>query len=263
MLEKPALQSNSQPFYSLIPDQDQGLAPPSRHEDNSAISIRFRQSPAQRVESCSLRQVIRKGRARYPGTPFEIREFARPDPGVRGQAVSTAGFFRHHLAPDRCYGKDQSRQHLLLLRFQGSDPGRSTRPRAAARVRLGKSRGQRCRQGVASAAHYPRHRSPPRSTARNQRFHLRQHPHLRSAARAPEETAAPVEAAYARYWDRLFLEARRAGEIRADIEIIPLRIFVLGALNWTIEWFRLDSKDAVLKLARRTELLIFDGIKKA
>lgn len=73
----------------------------------------------------------------------------------------------------------------------------------------------------------------------------------------------PLRRAYAKYWDRLFLDARRAGEIRADIEIVPLRIFVLGALNWTIEWFRLDSKDAVLKLARRTELLIFDGIKKA
>lgn len=72
----------------------------------------------------------------------------------------------------------------------------------------------------------------------------------------------PLRRAYARYWDQLFLNARRAGEIRADIEIVPLRIFVLGALNWTIEWFRLDSKDAVLKLARRTELLIFDGIKK-
>jgi hypothetical protein len=42
-----------------------------------------------------------------------------------------------------------------------------------------------------------------------------------------------------------------------------LRIFVLGALNWTIEWFSFGSKDAVLKLARRTELLIFDGVKKA
>ena len=38
---------------------------------------------------------------------------------------------------------------------------------------------------------------------------------------------------------------------------------MLGALNWTIEWFNLSSKDAVLKLARRTELLIFDGVKKA
>jgi len=73
----------------------------------------------------------------------------------------------------------------------------------------------------------------------------------------------PLRRAYAKYWDRLFLDARRAGEIRADIEIVPLRIFVLGALNWTIEWFSLDSKDAVLKLARRTELLIFDGVKKA
>lgn len=73
----------------------------------------------------------------------------------------------------------------------------------------------------------------------------------------------PLRKAYAKYWDRLFLDARRAGEIRADIEIVPLRIFVLGALNWTIEWFSLDSKDAVVKLARRTELLIFDGVKKA
>ena len=73
----------------------------------------------------------------------------------------------------------------------------------------------------------------------------------------------PLRRAYAKYWDQLFLNARRAGEIRADIEIVPLRIFVLGALNWTIEWFSLDSKDAVLRLARRTELLIFDGVKKA
>jgi AcrR family transcriptional regulator len=72
----------------------------------------------------------------------------------------------------------------------------------------------------------------------------------------------PLRRAYAEYWDRLFLDARRAGEIRADMEIVPLRIFVLGALNWTIEWFRLDSKDAVLELARRTEQLIFEGVRK-
>ena len=73
----------------------------------------------------------------------------------------------------------------------------------------------------------------------------------------------PLRRAYAKYWDRLFLDARRAGEIRADIEIVPLRIFVIGALNCTIEWFNLESKEAVLNLARRTELLIFDGLKKS
>jgi len=33
--------------------------------------------------------------------------------------------------------------------------------------------------------------------------------------------------------------------------------------NWTIERFNLDSKEAMLNLARRTELLIFDGLKKS
>ena len=51
----------------------------------------------------------------------------------------------------------------------------------------------------------------------------------------------PLRRAYAKYWDQLFLDARRAGEIRADIEIVPLRIFVLGALNWTVEWFSFEE----------------------
>jgi AcrR family transcriptional regulator len=72
----------------------------------------------------------------------------------------------------------------------------------------------------------------------------------------------PLRRAYAAYWDRLFLNARRAGEIRADLEIVPLRMFVLGSLNWTIEWFRLDNAEAVHELARRTEMLIFEGVRK-
>jgi hypothetical protein len=72
----------------------------------------------------------------------------------------------------------------------------------------------------------------------------------------------PLRRAYAKYWDQLFLDARRAGEIRADIEIVPLRIFVLGALNWTVEWFSYSKQEAVLKLAQRTELLILDGVTK-
>jgi TetR/AcrR family transcriptional regulator, cholesterol catabolism regulator len=72
----------------------------------------------------------------------------------------------------------------------------------------------------------------------------------------------PLRRAYAKYWDQLFLDARRAGEIRADVEIVPLRIFVLGALNWTVEWFSYSKKEAVQKLAQRTELLILDGVTK-
>ena len=119
-----------------------------------------------------------------------------------------------------------------------------------------------------------------RHTAHRQRIALAIEAHLVALLESSEFTSAniriygqlperlkrphrPLRRAYAKYWDRLFLDARRAGEIRADIEIVPLRIFVIGALNWTIEWFNLESKEAVLNLARRTELLIFDELKKS
>jgi len=40
-----------------------------------------------------------------------------------------------------------------------------------------------------------------------------------------KKTKRPLRRAYARYWDQLFLNARPAGEIRADIEIVLLRIY--------------------------------------
>jgi AcrR family transcriptional regulator len=88
---------------------------------------------------------------------------------------------------------------------------------------------------------------------------------IRIYGQLPERLKSPhraIRRAYARYWDRLLSDAQKAGEIRSDIELIPLRIFVLGALNWTVEWFDLSKKDAVQKLARRTESIIFDGVKR-
>ncbi len=85
---------------------------------------------------------------------------------------------------------------------------------------------------------------------------------IRIYGQLPERLKAPhraIRRAYARYWDRLLSEAQKAGEIRADLELVPLRIFVLGALNWTVEWFDLREKEAVRKLAERTASLIFDG----
>ena len=66
---------------------------------------------------------------------------------------------------------------------------------------------------------------------------------------------------YGKFWDDLFAQAQRAGEIRSNIKIMPLRMFVLGALNWTVEWFDAE-RYSVRELAERTSLLIFDGIQK-
>lgn len=66
---------------------------------------------------------------------------------------------------------------------------------------------------------------------------------------------------YARLWDDLFFEARKAGEIRSNISVAPLRRFVLGALNWTVEWIDVEN-GSVDELSKRISLFIFEGIER-
>ena len=42
---------------------------------------------------------------------------------------------------------------------------------------------------------------------------------------------------YGKLWDWILREAQDDGAIRSDIKIVPLRQVMLGALNWTVEWF--------------------------
>ncbi len=42
---------------------------------------------------------------------------------------------------------------------------------------------------------------------------------------------------YGKLWDRILREAQEDNAIRSDIKIVPLRQVMLGALNWTVEWF--------------------------
>jgi AcrR family transcriptional regulator len=41
-----------------------------------------------------------------------------------------------------------------------------------------------------------------------------------------------------RYWDGLLQGARDAGAIRSDLNLSAARMLILGALNWTAEWYR-------------------------
>jgi AcrR family transcriptional regulator len=65
---------------------------------------------------------------------------------------------------------------------------------------------------------------------------------------------------YGKLWDRILRAAQEAGEIRSDIKIVPLRMFILGALNWTMEWFD-PHRYAVGEFARQINAAVFDGIK--
>lgn len=67
---------------------------------------------------------------------------------------------------------------------------------------------------------------------------------------------------YGKLWDQLLSEAREAGEIRPDVKIVPLRMFILGALNWTMEWFD-PKRYSVGDFARQINAVVFEGVKIA
>jgi AcrR family transcriptional regulator len=63
---------------------------------------------------------------------------------------------------------------------------------------------------------------------------------------------------YGKLWDGILLEAQKAGDIRGDIKIVQLRMFLLGALNWTLEWFDTDRyaiDDFIAQMSR----VVFEG----
>jgi len=64
---------------------------------------------------------------------------------------------------------------------------------------------------------------------------------------------------YGNMWDTLLLNAQNAGFLHEDLEIVPTRQFILGSLNWTVEWYD-DSKYSLEALAIRCVSLIGRGI---
>jgi AcrR family transcriptional regulator len=65
--------------------------------------------------------------------------------------------------------------------------------------------------------------------------------------------------AYADYWDTLLEEAMNKGDVRSDIPVRMLRMFLLGALNWTVEWYDREF-GTVEQFAERMCMIAFSGI---
>mgnify|MGYP001029267869 CR=1 FL=1 len=85
---------------------------------------------------------------------------------------------------------------------------------------------------------------------------------IRNFSTLPEEMRnrhRPLRRAYADLWDEFLGAARKAGEIRDDIRVVPLRQFVLGALNWTVEWYDAE-RYPIEMLSQRAAKLILDGM---
>ena len=68
-----------------------------------------------------------------------------------------------------------------------------------------------------------------------------------------------VRRAYADYWDQLLESALASGELRDDTSTAMIRLFVIGALNWTVEWYN-PQRGSFQDFSRQITAIVFDGI---
>jgi TetR/AcrR family transcriptional regulator, cholesterol catabolism regulator len=88
---------------------------------------------------------------------------------------------------------------------------------------------------------------------------------IRNAGQIPERLRArqlKEETAYGRIWRRLFDKACADGQLRGDLDARHAQLLVLGALNWSAEWFdpRRSSVDTIVSNA---QVLVRNGLSPA
>ncbi|MGQ0700205.1 MAG: TetR/AcrR family transcriptional regulator [Panacagrimonas sp.] len=65
-------------------------------------------------------------------------------------------------------------------------------------------------------------------------------------------------ASYSQFWDGLLAEAGERGELRKGVDLHIARLVILGAVNWTVEWY--DAKrGSVEAVAKEIAFLISGG----
>ncbi|MGD9924976.1 MAG: TetR/AcrR family transcriptional regulator [Pseudorhodoplanes sp.] len=64
---------------------------------------------------------------------------------------------------------------------------------------------------------------------------------------------------YAAYWRSLFEEAKAAGQLKPEVDLTLLRLFLLGALHWTVDWYD-ASKQPISALADRLLSFFYYGV---
>lgn len=117
-------------------------------------------------------------------------------------------------------------------------------------------------------------RLPPNSTARHKIGaaivgHLRgllEHGDFTSASirtygQLPAELKRSNQArrtGYSRFWDELLAEAASRGELRKGVDLHVARLVILGAVNWTVEWFD-PKRSSVEQVAKEIAFLITGG----
>ena len=66
---------------------------------------------------------------------------------------------------------------------------------------------------------------------------------------------------YAAMWQQILEGAQRNGELRNDASLTLARLFILGALNWTVEWYKPGGR-SIDQVAHEFAGLITSGLRK-
>ncbi|GAC1354450.1 MAG: TetR/AcrR family transcriptional regulator [Variovorax sp.] len=75
---------------------------------------------------------------------------------------------------------------------------------------------------------------------------------------AAKNSHRKIRRSYADYWDRLLEDALKRGELRPDTSTAVIRLFVIGALNWTVEWYN-PQKGSFPDFVKQVTAIVFDG----
>lgn len=68
-----------------------------------------------------------------------------------------------------------------------------------------------------------------------------------------------VRRKYVEYWRDLFSNAQAAGELKQEFNSKVMELFVIGAINWTVEWYD-PRRGSFAELCDQLLAMIFDGI---
>jgi hypothetical protein len=63
------------------------------------------------------------------------------------------------------------------------------------------------------------------------------------------------------FWDGLLTDARDAGAIRDDLNLRAVRMLILGALNWTAEWYQASGELSLGEIAAQASSLVLQGLE--
>lgn len=116
----------------------------------------------------------------------------------------------------------------------------------------------------------------PPGTSHYQRIHAAVEAHLTTLLRHGDYTSANIRIfdqipddvrhrhlrlrnAYAACWRRILNTAQKDGALRNDVDLPLIRMLLMGALNWSVEWYK-PGKKSIRSMADHICMMLFEGI---